>query len=150
MPGPVTSTPEFTEDDRDHVVNINLQSVFLTLKYLMPIMISQGEVVIINTASTAGLDGVSFMPVYCASKAGIILLTKAMALECAPQNIRSNCIVPGGTQTAMTEPMIGIDLSDLKTIKQRPPGWRWIQPEEIARVALFLACDDSSSVIGSV
>jgi len=145
--GPVET---LTEEDWDSVITINLKSVFLCSKYTIPIMLEQGSGVIVNTASIAGIVGLGIMPAYCASKGGVVQLTKAMALRYAKQNIRVNCLCPGAVET----PMLGIDVptdpAEREAFMSTRAGGRLIYPEEIARAALYLASDDSSSVIGAV
>ncbi len=148
--GPRGPVEELTEEVWDSVINTNLKSVFLGTKYCSPIMLGQGEGVIINTASIAGIVGIAAMPAYCASKGGVIQLTKATALRYAKKNIRINCICPGTTETPMLELAIPADVAGREAFIQAHPGGRFIQAEEIARAALYLACDDSSSVIGAV
>lgn len=128
------------ESDWDRVVDINLKSVFLCSKFAIPRMIAQGGGVIINTASMAGLFGLAEEAAYCASKGGVIALTKAMAIDTAPNNIRVNCICPGPIATRLTRPR--------KAIINRVPMGRIGKPDEIATVALFLASEDSSFITG--
>jgi len=144
-----TPTAILSEDDWDRVINTNLKGVFLGSKYALPVMLSQGGGVIINTASAAGLIGAPNYVAYAASKGGVIQMTRAMALEYVGQNIRVNCICPGATQTPGVERKIVDDPKAQETFAQALPGGRWIQPEEIAQTALYLASDESSSVIGS-
>jgi NAD(P)-dependent dehydrogenase (short-subunit alcohol dehydrogenase family) len=148
--GPFAPVAELTEEDWDRVINTNLKGVFLGTKYAIPVMLNQGGGIIINTTSAGGLVGIPAVAAYCASKGGVIQLTRSTALEYAKQNIRVNCICPGGTQTPMMEPWIPVDEAAREAFMQALPAGRMIQPEEIARAALFLACDDSSSAIGSV
>jgi len=141
--GPWMFTTEVSEEDWDSTVNTNLKGVFLGCKYVIPVMLDQGGGVIINTASTAGLVGLPGLPAYCASKAGVILLTKTISLEYADRDIRVNCICPGGILTGMT-PAAGFE----PTFRQSQPMRRFAGPEEIARAALYLACEDSAYVTG--
>jgi meso-butanediol dehydrogenase/(S,S)-butanediol dehydrogenase/diacetyl reductase len=131
---------EMPENDWDRLIAINLKGVFLGSKYAVPQMLKQGGGVIINTASAAGLFGLGGEPAYCASKGGVIALTRAMAMDYADKNIRVNCICPGPTATRLTKPL-------QSTIKKVALG-RIAKPEEIANVALFLASDESSFVTG--
>ncbi|MFC2058307.1 SDR family NAD(P)-dependent oxidoreductase [Chloroflexota bacterium] len=145
--GPVET---LAEEDWDSVITINLKSVFLCSKYTIPIMLEQGEGVIVNTASIAGIVGLGIMPAYCASKGGVVQLTKAMALRYAKQNIRVNCICPGAVETPMLQIEIPTDPAEREAFMSTRAGGRLIYPEEIARAALYLASDDSSSCIGAV
>jgi NAD(P)-dependent dehydrogenase (short-subunit alcohol dehydrogenase family) len=148
--GPFTPTTELSEETWTSILDTNLKSAFLTSKHAIPVMLKQGGGVIINTTSAAGIVGLPNVAAYCASKGGVIQLTRSMALEYAPQNIRINCICPGGTQTPMMEQWIPIDPAEREAFMKALPGGRAIQPDEIARAVLFLACDDSSSAIGAV
>ena len=144
--GEYVMTAETPEQVWDDIIATNLKGVFLGSKYAIPIMLSQGGGVIINTASTAGMIGLPGLPAYCASKAGVIQLTKTMALEYADKNIRINCICPGGIMTPMSA---GFDSNNPPPFRQSQAMRRFGQPEEVAKVALYLASDDSSFVTGT-
>jgi NAD(P)-dependent dehydrogenase (short-subunit alcohol dehydrogenase family) len=148
--GPFFPTTELGEEIWNSILDTNLKSVFLTSKHAIPVMLKHGGGVIINTTSAAGLVGLPYVAAYCASKGGVIQLSRSMALEYAPQNIRINCICPGGTHTPMMEQWIPVDPAAREAFMKTLPGGRAIQPDEIARAVLFLACDDSSSAIGAV
>ena len=143
------ASADLKEEDWDRVINTNLKGVFLGSKYAIPTMLSQGGGVIINTASAAGIIGAPNYVAYAASKGGVIQLTKAMALEYVGQNIRVNCICPGVTQTPGVTQKMADDPKAQETFAKSLPGGRWIQPEEIAQAALYLASEDSCSVIGA-
>jgi NAD(P)-dependent dehydrogenase (short-subunit alcohol dehydrogenase family) len=89
------------EQDWDRVMAVNVKSIFLMSKHVIPVMEKAGGGSIINTASGWGLAGGAKAAVYCASKGAVVLLTKAMAIDHGPQKIRVNCICPGDTDTAM-------------------------------------------------
>jgi NAD(P)-dependent dehydrogenase (short-subunit alcohol dehydrogenase family) len=137
-------TADLSEEEFDRIIGINLKGVFLGLKHVIPVMIGRGGGVIINTASTAGLIGLPGQPAYCASKAAVIQLTKAAALEYADQNIRINCICPGGIET----PLARMKEGEVPPFRQPQPMRRMGGPEDIAWAALYLACDDSAYVTG--
>jgi len=139
-------TADTAEQDWDRIINTNLKGVFLGSKYVIPVMLNQGGGVIINTASTAGLIGLPGLLAYGASKAGVIQLTKTIALEYADQNIRVNCICPGGILTPMSAPPPAGDPEP--PFRQPLAMGRLAEPEEIAKAALYLACDDSAYVTG--
>lgn len=141
--GPVAPTAKITEADWDLVLNTNLKSVFLTSKYAIPTMIDRGGGVIVNTSSTVGLNGRAGIAAYCVSKGGIVLLTKSMAAEYARDNIRVNCICPGVIETPMGARTIAA--IDMTYIPQGKPG----RADDVARAALFLACDDSAYITGT-
>jgi NAD(P)-dependent dehydrogenase (short-subunit alcohol dehydrogenase family) len=122
-------------------------------KYALPVMIAQGSGVIINNGSGWGITGGNEAASYCASKGGVVLLTKAMAVDHGRQRIRVNCLCPGDVDTPMLPAdakLRGMDWTEyLAEASNRPLG-RIGTPEEIARAALFLASDDSSFMTGAV
>lgn len=142
-----------TEEEWDLTVDINLKGSFLMSKYALPVMISQGRGVIINNSSGWGIAGGEKAVAYCASKGGVVLMTKAMAIDHSRQGIRVNCICPGDVDTPMLAEdarLRGLAWKDyLASAADRPIG-RIGTPEEIARAVLFLACDDSSFMTGAV
>lgn len=148
----VKKLKDTTEEEWDRIVKINLRSVFLCCKYVIPEMIKSGGGVIINNSSVAGLVG-SFSPAYSAAKGGIIALTKTLAVELAPDNIRVNCICPGAIETPMLQRVLkkqgDPELIRTERVKSYPIG-RFGKPEEIAQTALFLASDESSFMTGAV
>jgi len=141
-----------TEEEWDLQIDINLKGVFLMSKAALPHMIKQGEGVIIHNSSGWGLVGGDKAVAYCASKGGVVLLTKAMAIDHGPQGIRVNCICPGDVETPMLPEdarIRGLNWKDyLAGCSNRPLG-RIGMPDEIAQAALFLASDDSSFMTGA-
>ena len=145
--GKFAMTADTPEEVWDRVFATNLKSVFLGSKYAIPQMLEQGGGVIISTASAAGVIGLPGTGAYGASKAGIIHLTRTMALEYADRNIRVNCISPGTIMTAMSPG--AIDPENVPPFHQSQAMRRFAQPDEVAAVALFLASNDSSFVTGT-
>jgi 3-hydroxybutyrate dehydrogenase len=152
----IRSLEDTTEEEWDTIIDTNLKGMFLFSKYAIPEMKRNGGGVIINTASIYGLVGAPNYVAYCASKGGVISLTKALALELAPYNIRVNCLCPGVVLTPMLEfefrvhsKLRHVDIEQLRSefAKMQPIG-RFTEPEEIANVALFLASDKASSITG--
>jgi NAD(P)-dependent dehydrogenase (short-subunit alcohol dehydrogenase family) len=142
-------TADITEEEWDLVVDTNLKGTFLCSKYAIPVMIKHGGGVIITTTSTSGLSSVAYSAHYGASKAGVINLTKTIAMDYGAQKIRANCICPGGIITPMTEAGIKSDPDVTEGQLRTLLVGRFGQAEDVAKVALFLACDDSSFVTGS-
>jgi NAD(P)-dependent dehydrogenase (short-subunit alcohol dehydrogenase family) len=143
---------DLSEDDWDRVMAVNVKSVYLLSREVIPHMQRQGGGSIINTASGWGLAGGAKAAVYCASKGAVVLLTKAMAIDHGPQKIRVNCICPGDTDTGMLRAeaqQLG-EANDrfLSDAAKRPLG-RVGSPDEIAQAVLYLASDASSFVTGT-
>ena len=136
----------------DKVMAVNVKSVFLTCKYVIPRMVVQRRGVIINTGSSASLVGLANLAAYTASKGAILQLTRNIALDYAKDGIRANAICPGVTATEMTEQVIKDD-PDPKAARDRfdrvIPRGSMATPMEIANVALFLASDESSYITGA-
>jgi len=146
------SVVELSEEDWDRVMAVNVKSMFLMSREVIPLMAQAGGGSIINMASGWGLAAGPRAAVYCASKGAVVLLTKAMAVDHGPQNIRVNCICPGDTDTAMlrSEAQQLREPTDrfLEEAARRPLG-RVGRPEEIAQAALYLASDAASFVTGT-
>jgi NAD(P)-dependent dehydrogenase (short-subunit alcohol dehydrogenase family) len=140
-----------TEEEWDLQIDINLKGTFLMSKSALPGMIQQGNGVIINNSSGWGIVGGDAAVAYCASKGGVVLLTKAMAIDHGREGIRVNCICPGDVDTPMLPEdarMRGLKWEDyLAGCSNRPLG-RIGTANEIAKAALFLASDDSSFMTG--
>ncbi len=141
-------TTEVEEFER--IIDINLKGSFLTAKHVIPTMLEQGSGSIIHVASVEGLVGISGQLPYNASKGGVVLMTKNMALDYSPAGIRVNCLCPGGVETPMTAILNTDGLKAIgDQIRKVHLLGRFAQPSEIAAAALFLASDDASFVTGS-
>jgi NAD(P)-dependent dehydrogenase (short-subunit alcohol dehydrogenase family) len=146
------SVLELTEEDWDCTMAVNVKSIFLMSRQVIPSMSKAGGGSIINTASGWGLAGGARAAAYCASKGAVVLLTKAMAIDHGPQHIRVNCICPGDTNTGMLRDeaqQLGEQEKRFLTDSARRPLGRIGMPEEIAQAALYLASDASSFVTGT-
>jgi NAD(P)-dependent dehydrogenase (short-subunit alcohol dehydrogenase family) len=146
------SVVELDEADWDRVMAVNVKSIFLMSRQVIPIMAAASGGSIINTASGWGLAGGPRAAVYCASKGAVVLLTKAMAIDHGPQRIRVNCICPGDTDTAMLRSeaqQLGEPNEKFLADGAKRPLGRVGKPEEIAQAALYLASDASSFVTGT-
>ena len=144
--GMVKLLPEMTEQEWDRIFNINVKGAFLCSKYAIPQMKKQGRGAIVNTASNWGLIAYPHWPAYCATKGAVVMLTKALAIDHAPDNIRVNCVCPGNIDTPLLRAGIEAETSFEEASKTMG---RLAKPEEVAYVALFLASDESSYVTGS-
>jgi NAD(P)-dependent dehydrogenase (short-subunit alcohol dehydrogenase family) len=145
--GPSAKLGNYKEEDWDRVIAIDLTAVYLGMKYVLAEMLKQGGGVIISTASVAGLVGFPGSGAYAAAKAGVINMTRMVALEYADKNIRVNCICPGIIETPMVERVVGSRPKD-RIVKAEPIG-RLGRAEDIANAALFLASDESSFATGA-
>jgi 3-oxoacyl-[acyl-carrier protein] reductase len=137
---------KMSEEQWDKVIEINLKGTFLCAQAALGQMIKQNYGKIINTASIGALGNIG-QANYSASKAGVIGLTKTLALEGARYNITVNCVSPGATNTAMTANM---PPEIAKFVKEKIPLKRFAEPTEIANMHLFLASEESSYITGQV
>lgn len=137
-----------TEDDWDRMLAVDLKSVFLTARAVLPGMMARGSGVIVNLASDLGILGRENYAPYCAAKAGVIGLTRSLAREFAPHGIRVNAIAPGPVNTAM----VSLDNMSAEWMEKELaiPQHRVAEPDEIAATALFLASDLSRFYCGQV
>ncbi len=145
--GPVHMVPI---EEWDRVIGINLTGTFLVCKHAAEVMLAQKRGSIINISSIEGIEGTEGGSAYNASKAGVILLTKTMAIDYGMHGIRANAICPGGINTPLLRDLI--DAPGMETYRSAMLGahkmGRFGEPAEIAGVAAFLASDDSSFVTG--
>ena len=144
---PFVQFDKITEAQWDKVIDVNLKGSFNCIKAVSPAMTKQKSGKIVNIASIAGaVIGYSNLIHYCASKGGVLGLTRATALELAP-HINVNAIAPGAIKTPGT---CGMDEKTTKQLEQAIPSKRMGEPKEIATAAVFLASDDSSYVTGQM
>ncbi len=140
------------EDEWDEQIDSSLKGTFLMSKYALPSMIERGSGAIVNNSSGWGLVGGDRAAAYCAAKGGVVVLTKAMAIDHGPQGIRVNAICPGDTMTPMergeAERRGWSWERYVEWASDRPLG-RMGEPDEIARAVLFLASDEASFITGA-
>ncbi|MBU6081217.1 SDR family NAD(P)-dependent oxidoreductase [Allobacillus halotolerans] len=144
--GPVMDTTEMNDDQWNRVIEVNLNGVFYGTKHAVNHFREKGSGVIVNTASMLGHVGQSQTAAYSASKAGVVNLTRATALEYAKDNIRVNAVCPGYVKTPLMEQL---EEEDIEELAQVTPLGRLGRPEEVAKAVLFLATDDSSFITGT-
>jgi len=144
---------ELSEEEWDLVLNVNLKSIYLLSRHVIPYMIKDGGGSIINTGSGWGLKGGPKAAAYCAAKGGVVNLTRAMAIDHGRQGIRVNCVCPGDVDTPLLHEeavQLGEDEAEfMKKAADRPLN-RVGQPEDIANAVLYFASDMSSWVTGSI
>jgi meso-butanediol dehydrogenase / (S,S)-butanediol dehydrogenase / diacetyl reductase len=130
-------------------IAVSLSGVFYGMRFALPQMVAQGGGVIVNTASVSGLAADYMLGAYNAAKAGVINLTRTAAIEYARKNIRVNAVCPGSVATPPLLRAIG-EGEGRRLLEDHHPVGRIGLPEEIARVVLFLASEDSSFTTGSI
>ncbi|MFE0101026.1 SDR family NAD(P)-dependent oxidoreductase [Streptomyces sp. NPDC059009] len=141
-----------TVDEWDRLMSVNLRGVFLCCKHTVPAMTARGGGVIVNIASELGLVGDAGVAAYCASKGGVIQLTKATAIDHAKAGIRVNALCPGPISTQLLEEVFQAsdDPEGMRaTFEERTLLGRLGRPDEVASAALFLASDQSSNMTGA-
>ncbi len=147
--GEVRSLLDMEEKDWDRTIDTNLKSVYIFSKEVGKYMLRNRSGKIINIASINGIKGEANLTAYCASKAGVIGFTKALALEWAPYGILVNAVAPGYFSSEMTKKALEDEKMRERLIR-RIPLRRFASPEEVVGIVIYLASDMSSFVTGSV
>jgi NAD(P)-dependent dehydrogenase (short-subunit alcohol dehydrogenase family) len=152
----VAQSYELDEDVWDKVIAINLKGTWMCSKYAAPHLKEAGGGVIVNAASIGGLVGYPMGAAYGPSKAGVVQLTRVMAIELAPQGTRVVCYAPGNTDTPMVQQYYagaGLSEEETRMVQQQLVGTHLIprlaRPEEVADLVLFLASDEASMITGT-
>jgi NAD(P)-dependent dehydrogenase (short-subunit alcohol dehydrogenase family) len=144
---------DITEQEWDDVMNANARSMFLFCKAVIPHMLERRSGSIVTTASISGIVGLPGQSAYCASKGAIVLLTRQLAVEYAPQGIRVNAVGPGAVDTpfltryfdAQPDPQ-----ATRKAVAAAHPMGRWATADEVADAIMFLASPQASFITGAV
>lgn len=145
-------TPEWF----DRIVSVNLNGTFYVTRYSLPHLLQSKEAsgrdgVIINTASTSGLMGAPWSAAYCASKGGVVNLTRALAYEYRGKGVRVNAIAPGGTNTNIVHSFMNLpEGADYKLMSKIMTPMDQAEPDEIANMFLFIASDEGRYMTGSI
>lgn len=137
----------------DRIMNVNLRAAFLCCRYCIPKMIDGGGGTIVNVASEAGIGAWKNQVVYNVSKAGLIFLTKSIAVDFASKNVRANCVCPGTTETPLVAAYLAKQPDPVKArqaFEEIRPANRLGRPEETAYGILYLASDESPYATGAV
>ncbi len=149
--GHFSHSHEETPEEFDRIVGVNLHGTFHLCRYALPHMLAAGAGVIVNTASTAGIIGQPWSAAYCASKGGVVMLTKALATEYKAKNIRVNAIAPGGTKTNIIHSFSTYpEGADLRQLTKVMSPMEMAEPEEIAALFAFLASSEARYMTGSI
>lgn len=147
--GTFLHTTETSLDDWNRIVGVNLTGTFLVCRETLPHLLEH-KGVIVNVASTAGLMGQPYSAAYCASKGGVVLLTKALAVEYVDRGVRVNAVAPGGVDTPMINNFMFPEGSNQKKMYPLMTPLGLQQPEDVASVIAFLACDEAWYMTGAV
>ncbi len=150
--GSTTDVVDCEPEEWDRVMTVNVKSVYLGCKYVVPHMLEQGGGVIINTASVAGMVGIVKRASYCASKGAVIALTRQVAIEYVGRGIRVNCLAPGTVDSPWVERLLqqaDDRVAARQALEKRQPMGRLGTPDEVAAAALYLASDDAAFITGT-
>jgi NAD(P)-dependent dehydrogenase (short-subunit alcohol dehydrogenase family) len=139
---------DVTEEQWDYIMNTDLKGAFFTTQRALPFMLKQGKGKVINIASPLAVEGIRDCCIYCAAKAGIVNLTRALAIELATQNIFVNALAPGFTVSPMTDHTTS-DPDRAPVILNRIPLGRYGRPEDVNGAAIYLASDESDFTTGT-
>ena len=141
---------DVTDEEFDKVYDVNVKAVFIAIQEALPVLRERGGGCIINTSSTAALRPRPGLAVYCSSKGAVSNLTKALAVELAPDKVRVNAICPVIGETGMLETFMGVPDTpeNRKKFEATIPLGRFSTPNDIAQTMLFLASDDASFLTG--
>jgi len=143
----VAPIADIDEEEWQGILAVNLTGIFLCMKHEIPAMKRSGGGAIINTASVGGVIGTAGVTAYCATKHGVVGITKSAALDHIGDGIRINALCPGGTRTEMLEQWFKDPAVERRAVAQTPIG-RMASPAEMARAVLFLASEDASFMVG--
>lgn len=147
-----TTAVETTAEEWDRVFNVNVKSIFLMCKHVVPVMAAAGGGSIVNTGSGWGLKGGGKAISYCASKGAVVNMTRALAIDHGPQGIRVNSVNPGDVNTGMLRDeakQLSQDATSFLAEAADRPLQRMGEPSEIAAAVVWLASEESSYVTGS-
>jgi glucose 1-dehydrogenase len=139
---------ELSGEGFDEIIGVNLRGTFLTCKAFIPQFVEQGGGTIVNIASTAGLRGGNRRAIYSASKAGVLMLTRSIAIDYGPRGVRANCVCPGLIDTPMAD-WLHSDAPAFANWVNRLPAQRIGTVDDVASAVGFLASNDSQYMHGS-
>jgi NAD(P)-dependent dehydrogenase (short-subunit alcohol dehydrogenase family) len=148
----VKTVEQSSSEEWDRVMNVNVKSIFLAVKYLLPVLRLSPHPTIVNMGSVSGLVAQRDTPAYVAAKGAVVMLSKALALDLAEDGIRVNCVCPGITDTPMLRLHASASSDPERTLSERcnrVPLTRMLNPREIADAVLYLSGERSSGITGT-
>ncbi|MBW2273480.1 MAG: SDR family oxidoreductase [Deltaproteobacteria bacterium] len=146
--GSFEHTEEVTPEQWERIIGVNLSGTFFMSQAALPHLLANESGAIVNVASLAGLIGQAYTAAYCASKAGVVSLTKCMAVEFAKRGLRVNCVCPGPVRTPILGNFLPPRDADLKLIERLALTGRIAEPAEVAAAMVYLASDEAASING--
>jgi len=150
--GAAATVVDTSEEDYDRMMDVCVRGTFLGMKHAIPAIRESGGGSVVNMSSVAALVGIADRALYCAAKGAILAMTRGAAVDHVGEGVRVNCIAPGTVETPWIDRITsGYDDPEeaRKNMQARQPHGRFVQPEEIAAMAAYLASDESASVIGA-
>lgn len=148
--GTFAHTVDMPLDQWNRILGVNLTGTFLMIRQVLPHMLAPNQGSIVNIASTAGLVGSAYSAAYCASKGGVVMMTKALAIEYAGRGVRVNAVAPGGVETPLIANFGLPPGGDPKQFERIMTPMGMCRPEQVAAAIAFLASDESSYTTGAV
>ena len=148
--GTFAHTIDMPLEQWDRILAVNLTGTFLMTREVLPHMLAPNQGSIVNVASTAGLVGSAYSAAYCASKGGVVMMTKALAIEYAGQGVRVNAVAPGGVETPLIANFGLPPGGDPKHFERIMSRMGMCRPEQVAAAIAFLASDESAYTTGAV
>jgi NAD(P)-dependent dehydrogenase (short-subunit alcohol dehydrogenase family) len=146
--GSMKHTRDVTEDEWNRVIGVNLTGTFLVSQAALPHLLEQRRSAIVNVASVAGLNGQAYCAAYCASKFGVVGLTKALAVEYVKQGLRVNCVCPAGVKTPLMGKFLPPEDGDPDLLSRFALVMKFTHPEEVAEALVYLASEAARSING--
>jgi len=141
-------TEDVTADEWNHIVAVNLSGTFFASQAALPHLLRNKRSAIVNVASVAGLNGQAYSAAYCASKAGVVGLTKALAVEYVKRGLRVNCVCPAGVKTPMMGRFVPPEGADPDLVSRLGLVLKFTHPEEVAEAIVYLASKAARSMNG--
>ena len=146
--GGLQHTEKVREEEWNRIIGVNLTGTFFASQAALPLLLAQKKSAIVNVASVAGMNGQAYSAAYCASKFGVVGLTKALAVEYVKKGLRVNCVCPAGVKTPLMGKFLPPEDFDGELMARFGLVKKFTHPEEVANSMLFLASEEARSING--